>query len=151
LLTFSSRPIRHVSVTGYVLNEDRTKLLMRYHERLDQWLPATGKLKDSELPHEAVVREVYEGTGLAATPLDVEASQILDPVDGRRQAPRPYVVSPDHHVYVLEASEDSVSPYDLEEHYDAQWLDRDELLRCRTIAEDARSFAAENLRRLTTV
>jgi 8-oxo-dGTP pyrophosphatase MutT (NUDIX family) len=130
LLEFQSDPVQDVTITGYVLNEEQTKLLMIYHERLDQWLPATGRLRDSEQPHEAAIREVLEGTGMAATPLDTQ----------------PYATTPHHHIYVLEADEAGVSPYELEERFDAQWLSRDEVLACRTISADAQAFARLNLR-----
>ena len=54
------------TATGYVVNPERTKLLVIFHNKLKRWLPAGGHLGQNELPHEAALREVFEETGVRA-------------------------------------------------------------------------------------
>jgi len=56
-----SRPIHHTA-TVYVL--DNGKLLLLKQERSKFWLLPGGHIEDTELPHEAAIREVLEETGL---------------------------------------------------------------------------------------
>ncbi|HEY6737180.1 MAG TPA: NUDIX domain-containing protein [Candidatus Saccharimonadia bacterium] len=115
-------------VTAYVVNEDRTKLLMCYHAQLDKWLPAGGWAAEHEAPHETVLRQVTEAAGVRAKHIDGLAPLTDAPLS-----------------FVLEASETELSPYELEEEYDAQWLTRDEILRCAGIYDGARRFAQVHL------
>ena len=54
----------HLVVTGYVVR-GRETLLLR-HNKLGMWLPPGGHIDGSELPHEALLREIREETGLRA-------------------------------------------------------------------------------------
>jgi 8-oxo-dGTP pyrophosphatase MutT (NUDIX family) len=53
---------RHYTASAYVVESDAVAL--HEHERLDKWLPPGGHVERDELPHQAVVREVREETGL---------------------------------------------------------------------------------------
>ncbi|MFA6269358.1 MAG: NUDIX domain-containing protein [archaeon] len=56
-----SRPI-HYTATVFVIHEN--KLLLLKQDRSPFWLLPGGHIEDTELPHEAAVREVLEETGL---------------------------------------------------------------------------------------
>jgi 8-oxo-dGTP pyrophosphatase MutT (NUDIX family) len=55
---------RHFTVTGFVVDGDRT--LLHWHPRLEIWLPPGGHIDRDEDPVQAVVREVREETGIIA-------------------------------------------------------------------------------------
>jgi len=55
----------HFTATGFVFNE-AGQVLMIKHKKLKVWLPPGGHVDENELPCEAVVREVFEETGVKA-------------------------------------------------------------------------------------
>ncbi len=56
--------IRHFTVTGFVVQGDRT--LLHWHRKEQMWLPPGGHVEPDEDPVQAVLREVREETGLDA-------------------------------------------------------------------------------------
>lgn len=57
---------KQFTVSGYVLDEARERLLLIHHIKLRKWLPPGGHVDEDETPQSAVVREVAEETGVAA-------------------------------------------------------------------------------------
>ena len=57
--------INHFTATGIVLNPNR-EVLMIYHNKLQVWLPPGGHIDENELPTDAVLREIFEETGVQA-------------------------------------------------------------------------------------
>ena len=55
---------RHFTVTGFVIDGDRT--LLHWHRKLGIWLPPGGHIDADEDPVQAVLREVVEETGIVA-------------------------------------------------------------------------------------
>ncbi len=82
---------KHLVVTGYVLDPTGRRVLLLFHRKLQRWLPPGGHVEASEDPLRALVREVWEETGLLVRPLS-------DPEGGSEPGvlplPRP------HHVQV---------------------------------------------------
>lgn len=85
LLTESAAPFDrtqyrpgHVTASGLVLTDDRTRLLLVYHRRLSRWLQPGGHIEpeDATLPA-AAAREVLEETGVRVEP----AAAVLVGVD----------------------------------------------------------------------
>lgn len=114
-------------VTGYVVNQDRTKLLLNFHEHLDCWLPANDVVRATEQPHEIIVAAIAQQTGVQA----------------RHVAGGPLAAGPLS--YILEAQEHEISPAELEEEYDAQWLTREQVMACTCIDGAAKAFAQRYL------
>jgi len=79
------------TATGYVINPERTKILVIFHNKLQKWLPAGGHLESNELPHEAALREVFEETGVSARIIRDDPEMGLKG-DVDCQIPRPYSV-----------------------------------------------------------
>lgn len=150
---------RHFTVTGYVVNKDHTKMLMIHHKKLGKWLPPGGHLEENELPHEGAMREVFEETGVRATPVDMHDPdfKLKGTVDA--QIPRPYALmyqripesSKDvEHVHLdmvffLEANDDDETTAQLEEVHDAGWHTKQEILSAANVFDAAKGFAALNL------
>jgi 8-oxo-dGTP diphosphatase len=80
---------RDLTATGYVINRERTKILVIFHNKLQKWLPAGGHIELNELPHEAALREVFEETGVTARIISDDHDMGLKGVFDC-QIPRPY-------------------------------------------------------------
>jgi len=81
---------RTITATGYVFNEDG-KILLIKHKKFGVWIPPGGKIEAGELPHEAVVREVLEETGLG-----VEVIPFLQGIMSTKysmELPRPFTIT----------------------------------------------------------
>ncbi|MFA5306455.1 MAG: NUDIX hydrolase [Candidatus Babeliales bacterium] len=130
---------RDFTATGYVMNPERTKILVIFHNKLQRWLPAGGHIEPNELPHEAALREVFEETGVIARIVNDNPDMGLKgEVDC--QIPRPYSVLyqiiPQNNkdiehihidfVYAMEA-EESLLKVRIEEVSNVKWLTKDEI------------------------
>jgi 8-oxo-dGTP diphosphatase len=56
---------RHFTATGIVFSPQK-EILMIKHKKLQVWLPPGGHVEKDELPEDAVLREIYEETGIIA-------------------------------------------------------------------------------------
>ncbi len=79
--------IRHFTVSGFVVDGDRT--VLHWHRKARKWLPPGGHVEPDEDPVQAVLREVKEETGL-----DAEVVATADPVALREsvQLPAPVAI-----------------------------------------------------------
>ena len=68
---------QHLTASGVVFYEDHVLLI--HHKRIGAWLPPGGHVEDMELPHEAVVREVFEETGVVVEVLSPALPDTGDP------------------------------------------------------------------------
>jgi ADP-ribose pyrophosphatase YjhB (NUDIX family) len=127
------------TATGYVINPERTKILVIFHNKLQKWLPAGGHLEPNELPHEAALREVFEETGVRAHIINDDPEMgLTGEVDC--QIPRPYSVlyqiipqskkDVEHihvdFVFAMEAEESALNAQ-IEEVSHVAWLTKDEV------------------------
>ena len=69
----------HFTATGLVFNEIG-EILMIKHKKLCVWLPPGGHVDENELPCKAVLREIFEETGVKATVISV-AQNFGIPID----------------------------------------------------------------------
>jgi len=66
-------------------------MLLVYHKKLSKWVPPGGHLENNELPHECVLREVVEETGIRANFLP-NSIRIKKLSQGEKQLPTPYCI-----------------------------------------------------------
>ena len=97
----------HFTSSGIVLNKERTKVLMVFHNIYNSWIVPGGHADgDSDLLHVAL-KEVEEETGQKATVLDKNIFQLsISPIEGHMK--RGKYVEPHYHLdvlYLLEADD----------------------------------------------
>lgn len=137
----------HYTATGYVLNQAGDRILFIFHKKLQIWLPPGGHIDEGELPHQAVVREVFEETGVQAQIIDPLGDLGL-PTDGPEvQIPTPLAVlhekipahgsKPAHlhydFLYKMRALDENLTHQEHEVDA-AHWFTLDEILNCKTTA-----------------
>ncbi len=152
--------VRHFTVTGYVVNPTRTRMLLIHHRKLGLWLPPGGHLEANELPHHAALREVREETG-ARPQLVPSGEQLIGaPGAGEFELPRPWAMlhegipstrtEPAHvHLdlcYVLEADDHDPLQAQEGEVSAVRWWDRDLIAALADTADAVRYFAGTHLR-----
>ena len=113
---------KHFTATGYVFNTDMTKTLLVYHKKLQKWMPAGGHVDPGEMPHDAVVREVFEETGVKADFIKLSSIEVRLNPESEWEIPKPYYTmlqlipenskQPKHYhydfIYVLQSSEEKL-------------------------------------------
>ncbi len=127
--------IAHMTASAWVVNPDRTKVLMVYHKIYDSW-SWTGGHADGETDLLAVaVREVQEETGIrspCAVSPEIFSLEILT-VDGHEK--RGQYVSSHLHLnvtYLLEADDTEKLVVCEEENRGVAWFSLDEALKAST-------------------
>ncbi|KKP24482.1 MAG: NUDIX hydrolase [candidate division TM6 bacterium GW2011_GWF2_28_16] len=145
------------TATGYIVNPERTKMLVIFHNKLQKWLPAGGHVEPNELPHEAALREVFEETGITAKIItDDPIINLENKVDC--QIPRPYTILyqivPENKkdiehihvdfIYAMQA-EETIVKIDLNEVSNIKWLTKEELLKCNCF-DSVKGFAKNFLK-----
>ena len=68
---------RHFTASGFVLNPDR-KMLLLHHRKLGVWLYPGGHIEQGETPDVAVLREIFEETGIHAQLLGERDEALAD-------------------------------------------------------------------------
>lgn len=72
---------RTMTATAYLYNEKSKKILLHKHKKFGQLYPLGGHIEAHELPHEAVLREIYEESGVKAYLSDGNGKRI-EKIDG---------------------------------------------------------------------
>ncbi len=133
-----------LTATGYLLSPDKTQILLILHKKLGRWLPAGGHINEDEIPHEAVIREVLEETGIAAEIINYSPNLNCDDPH-TKQIPAPFCMHVDEippydqsekHFYIdltfiLQAEKLEIRLQE-DEIDDAKWFTKAELESCDT-------------------
>ena len=127
--------IAHVTVSGWVVNKDRSKVLMVYHNVYDSWSWLGGHADGETDLLSVAVKEVKEESGLAEVhPVseDIMSLEVLT-VDGHEKKGR-YVSSHLHMnvTFLLEADSESVLSIKADENSDVAWFTPEEALEKST-------------------
>ena len=114
----------HFTATGIVFNSEN-KILMVHHNKLQVWLPPGGHIDENELPDDAVIREIFEETGVNAKIMPHK--QELGFSDGCRELEAPFIIllediegnGTHNHidmVYICKALSEDLHPQETEVH-----------------------------------
>lgn len=127
--------IAHVTVSGWVVNKDRSKVLMVYHNIYDSWSWLGGHADGETDLLSVAVKEVKEESGLAEVhPVseDIMSLEVLT-VDGHEKKGR-YVSSHLHMnvTFLLEADSESALSIKADENSDVAWFTPEEALEKST-------------------
>lgn len=127
--------IAHVTVSGWVVNKDRSKVLMVYHNIYDSWSWLGGHADGETDLLSVAVKEVKEESGLAEVhPVseDIMSLEVLT-VDGHEKKGR-YVSSHLHMnvTFFLEADSESALSIKADENSDVAWFTPEEALEKST-------------------
>ena len=82
---------KYFTVSGLILNEQR-KILLIYHNKFNVWLYPGGHIEENETPDEALIREVYEETGLKVEIIGEKDENLSDRNNGITVLHKPYVI-----------------------------------------------------------
>jgi len=123
--------IAHVTVSGWVVNKDRSKVLMVYHNVYDSWSWLGGHADGETDLLSVAVKEVKEESGLAEVhPVseDIMSLEVLT-VDGHEKKGR-YVSSHLHMnvTFLLEADSESALSIKADENSNVAWFTPEEAL-----------------------
>ncbi|MFA5075337.1 MAG: NUDIX domain-containing protein [Candidatus Babeliales bacterium] len=143
--TSKSKLELHYTATGFVLNKSGDRILFILHKKLQIWLPPGGHVDEGELPHEAVVREVFEETGVRAEIVDPigdlglvvngQEIQISTPIAVFHENIPAHGVKPEHlhydFLYHMKSLEEHLVHAEKEIEA-AHWFTLDEVLNCKT-------------------
>ncbi|MVT26682.1 NUDIX hydrolase [Nesterenkonia alkaliphila] len=149
---------KQFTATGYVVNLDRTRMLMIFHQGLQRWLPPGGHVDPDEFPSDTALREVFEETGIHVrhsghNPLEMGLNGTTE-----SQLPTPFAMAaqliPESHkdiehihmdmMYLLEADDTAPLTAQEQEVDDVGWFTRYQLEQLTT-TDSVRAFAREHL------
>ncbi|MBR3966379.1 MAG: NUDIX domain-containing protein [Clostridia bacterium] len=66
---------RTMTATAYLYNEKTKRILLHKHKKFGELYPLGGHIEPHELPHEAVLREIYEESGASAVLADKDGKK----------------------------------------------------------------------------
>ena len=132
---YRSDPIAHMTASAWIVNRDRTKVLMVYHRIYDSWSWTGGHADGEEDLLAVALREAREETGLRkvrAVSEEIFSLEVLT-VDGHEKRGA-YVPSHLHLnvTYLLEADEDEELQVCEEENSGVKWFTLHDALRAST-------------------
>ncbi|MHA1866000.1 MAG: NUDIX domain-containing protein [Candidatus Heimdallarchaeaceae archaeon] len=150
---------KQLVVSGYVLDREGENLLLIKRTKppwKDYWLVPGGHVEDIEFPHEALVREIKEETGIEAEVLDLHDNEmkkygLIEP--GIERLPQPFVIQretsghKDHEhlnfVYVCKAVDNGIEKG---EDMPVKWMNAEEIKNIK-MPKDAKIWALKIMSR----
>jgi 8-oxo-dGTP pyrophosphatase MutT (NUDIX family) len=135
------------TVSAYIVYNN--KVLLRYHEKYNKWIVPGGHIEKDEGPIEALLREIKEETGLAAT---IVSTEINNFADDSEDIPVPvfinrHTTNPGHEhidmVYAARASSDVINPAEGEQSdpNSFRWLTAEEVTSADDITDRVKHHA----------
>ena len=118
----------HFASSAFVVNKDRTKMLVVYHNIYDAWIFPGGHADGEENLLSVAIREVEEETGLKTKVLDESIFAIsASPIAGHVKRGK-YVPAHTHLdvVYLLEADDKETLTFREDESKGVKWISFDE-------------------------
>lgn len=159
LIKYSAGMKKQFTATGYVVNQDHTRMLMIFHKTLECWLPPGGHVDPDEYPADAALREVLEETGVRARHVKPGALDLELDAPTEVQLPTPLAMAAQlipespkdvEHIHMdamyLLVADDHADLAALEsEVHDVRWFSKNEVLGLSETKEGVRRFAHKQL------
>ncbi len=128
---------KHFTASALILNNEG-KILLLYHKKLNVWLYPGGHIESNETPDEAVIREVFEETGLEVEITGSPDNSLADKEADVTVLQNPYVIlcehingKPPHYhidlIYVCKINKYNKLEYNKEESKDIGFFGKDEI------------------------
>ena len=140
------------TVEAFIVHDN--KVLLRMHDKFNQWLSVGGHIELHENPVQAIIREVKEETGLSISLYTTDTSLYDDP-DYKKLTPPVYMaehtVSEKHThvtlVYFATTDNDIVTDaiFEHEKNSETRWFTEDEI-KVMDLKNNIRFYALEALR-----
>ena len=83
--------VNHFTATGIVFNA-KNQVLLVFHKKLNVWLPPGGHIEENELPDDAVIREIFEETGIRVKIKSLRQNIDISNKDSCRELERPFII-----------------------------------------------------------
>lgn len=118
----------HFTASGWIVNKERTKVLMIYHNLYDSWSWTGGHADEDQNLLQVAMREAIEETGIQSIhPLKEDIFSIeIATVDGHMKNGK-YISSHLHYniTYLFEADEEQTLIHKPDENSDVKWFELD--------------------------
>ena len=140
----------HFASSAFVVNKERSKMLVVYHNIYDSWIYPGGHADGEEDLLSVAVREVFEETGLKVNVLDNSIFAIsADPIIGHVKRGK-YVPAHTHLgvIYLMEADDKIPLKYREEESQGVKWISFDEAIG-NNIVDFARDVHKRLIKKIT--
>ena len=159
LMQYAAGMKKQFTATGYVVNQDRSRMLMIFHNMLGFWLPPGGHVDPDEFPDDAALREVREETGLEVRHVGAHTVDLGLGAGTEAQLPTPFAMAaqliPASHkdvehihmdlMYLLEGDDAAPLTARETEVRAARWFTRAEVLNGLSTPDSVRAFARQQL------
>ncbi|MGL4454213.1 MAG: NUDIX hydrolase [Sarcina sp.] len=126
LLSREENKIAHITSSAFVVNKDRTKTLMIYHNIFDSWSFTGGHADGDTNLINVALKELKEEAGVKAPKLITNELISLDLLHVIGHVKKGEYISPHLHIsftYLVECSEDEILHIKEDENKDVAWVD----------------------------
>jgi len=132
--------LAHFSVSAWIMNKERTKMLCGYHKQYDSWMWLGGHTDGDDDFLAVIIKEIEEESGVTDVRLFHDGIFTLESLPVGPHMKRGKFVNAHVHLnvtYAFEADETCETRVKEDENSGVGWLDYDELMRVSRFAWDA--------------
>lgn len=119
----------HITVSAWIVNENRDKVLFCYHNIYDSWSWVGGHADGEENLLSVALKEAREETGVTAKPVSdmIFSLEILPVAEHFRKGKRVSAHTHYNVTFLVEADENAVLSENLEENSGVMWIKKEDI------------------------
>jgi len=145
----------HFTATGFVFN-NANEILMVKHKKYGVWLPPGGHVDENELPCKAVLREIFEETGVRAQVISTARDTDIPVADYELPLPMEILLEDTENnglhnhidmIYLCHAEDSELAPQESEID-DIGWFSLGQIMELETF-DNVRNSARKAMRQLS--